>query len=110
MLARKKRAEIARKRKALQPKAVAARRIAFKTFVDARKQETKYSRFVPKYAHRSSNDEISRPDTASCVTGRVERTMYTGDRLLGIAVMHKSCLVPIFSQEEAESVAKMRRN
>lgn len=35
---------------------------------------------------------------------------YTGDRLLGIAVLHKSCLQPIFSQEEAVSVAQMRRN
>ena len=34
---------------------------------------------------------------------------YTGDKLLGIATMHKSNMVSIFSQEEAEEVARMRR-
>jgi len=29
--------------------------------------------------------------------------------LLGIATMHKSNLVPVFSQEDAESISKMRR-
>lgn len=34
---------------------------------------------------------------------------YTGTKVLGIAVLHKSCLQPVFSQEEAEDVARMRR-
>lgn len=34
---------------------------------------------------------------------------YTGDKLIGIAVMHKSCLQPIFSKEQAEDSAHMRR-
>ena len=34
---------------------------------------------------------------------------YTGDKLLGIGTLHKSNAVPIFSQEEAEDQAKMRR-
>lgn len=34
---------------------------------------------------------------------------YTGDKVVGIAVMHKSCLQPVFSQTEAEESAKMRR-
>jgi hypothetical protein len=34
---------------------------------------------------------------------------YTGSNVLGIAVMHKSCLQPVFSQEAAEDSAKMRR-
>jgi hypothetical protein len=29
--------------------------------------------------------------------------------MIGIAVLHKSCLQPIFSNEEAIEVAKMRR-
>ena len=40
---------------------------------------------------------------------QVKKT-YTGDKLLGIATMHKSNLVPIFSEEHAEDVSKMRRN
>ena len=110
MLARKKRAAIVRKRKALQPKEIVVQRISLKDFVRTRLDQTRRSSFVPMYTHRSSDDEISRPLNAPCNTSRIDRMMYTGDKLLGIAVMHKSCLVPIFSQEEAESVAKMRRN
>ena len=39
-----------------------------------------------------------------------ESMKYTGERkLLGVAVMHKSNLVPIFDQKEAEEIAQMRR-
>lgn len=38
-----------------------------------------------------------------------EPLFYTGTRLKGIATMHKSNMVPIFSDEEAVDVARMRR-
>jgi hypothetical protein len=38
-----------------------------------------------------------------------ESLRYTGDKLIGIGTMHKSNLVPIFSQEFAEDISKMRR-
>ena len=34
---------------------------------------------------------------------------YTGDKMVGIAIIHKSCLQPVFSKEAAEDTAKMRR-
>jgi hypothetical protein len=34
---------------------------------------------------------------------------YTGTKILGIGTMHKSNAVPIFSDEEAQDIAKMRR-
>lgn len=34
---------------------------------------------------------------------------YTGDKLLGIATLHKSNMVPVFSQEDAEDISRMRR-
>ena len=37
------------------------------------------------------------------------RKKYTGDEIIGIAVMHKSNAVPIRSKKTAEEVAKMRR-
>lgn len=41
---------------------------------------------------------------------RVKETQhYTGDRLLGITILHKSCLQPVFSQEQAIEAAHMRR-
>jgi hypothetical protein len=41
--------------------------------------------------------------------GSPEPMMYTGNKVLGIAVQHKSCLQPIFSQESAVDSAHMRR-
>jgi hypothetical protein len=34
---------------------------------------------------------------------------YSGDHCLGVAVMHKSCLQPVFSQDAAIDAARMRR-
>ena len=36
--------------------------------------------------------------------------VYTGDKIVGIGTMHKSNMVPIFSNQEAEDISKMRRN
>ncbi len=35
--------------------------------------------------------------------------VYTGDKMLGVATMHKSNSVPVFSAEEATDIGKMRR-
>lgn len=34
---------------------------------------------------------------------------YTGSNVLGVTIVHKSCLQPVFSQQEAIDAAKMRR-
>lgn len=38
-----------------------------------------------------------------------EQKVYTGDKIKGIGTMHKSNAVPIFSDEQAVDIAKMRR-
>lgn len=38
-----------------------------------------------------------------------EQKVYTGSKIKGIGTMHKSNAVPIFSDEEAIDIAKMRR-
>lgn len=38
-----------------------------------------------------------------------ESPQYTGTNMIGIGQMHKSNAVPIFSEQEAEDVARMRR-
>jgi hypothetical protein len=49
-------------------------------------------------------------NTESGNTNLKETMTYSGERtLLGIAVLHKSCLQPVFSQKEAEEIARMRR-
>ena len=35
--------------------------------------------------------------------------VYTGDKILGIATMHKSNAVPVFSDDQAKDISKMRR-
>lgn len=34
---------------------------------------------------------------------------YTGDKMVGISIIHKSCLQPVFSKESAIDAASMRR-
>lgn len=34
---------------------------------------------------------------------------YTGDKIVGIGMMHKSNLVPIFTDEQAKDISSMRR-
>lgn len=38
-----------------------------------------------------------------------EHKVYTGDKMLGIGQLHKSNAVPVFKQEDAEDLARMRR-
>jgi hypothetical protein len=48
----------------------------------------------------------------SWITGPVSSKQpptYTGTKILGIGTMHKSNMVPIFSDEEAVDISKMRR-
>jgi hypothetical protein len=48
----------------------------------------------------------------SWVTGAVTSKpaqQYTGDKMLGIGTMHKSNAVPIFSEQEAVDISRMRR-
>ena len=35
--------------------------------------------------------------------------VYTGDKMLGIATLHKSNAVPVFNSQEAVDISKMRR-
>ena len=35
--------------------------------------------------------------------------VYTGDKIIGIATMHKSNAVPVFSDEQAVEISRMRR-
>jgi hypothetical protein len=50
----------------------------------------------------------NRPPVA--VPGRHQTQHYSGERkLLGIATMHKSNMVPVFDEASAKDIAKMRR-
>lgn len=42
-------------------------------------------------------------------TKPIEGKKYTGNNILGIGTLHKSNAVPIFSEQEAKDISKMRR-
>jgi hypothetical protein len=42
-------------------------------------------------------------------TAKAEPKVYTGEKMLGIATMHKSNAVPVFNTEEAVQISSMRR-
>jgi hypothetical protein len=48
-------------------------------------------------------------DTGKGVAVKKEVQQYTGDAMIGIGQLHKSNAVPVFKQEDAADIAKMRR-
>jgi len=63
---------------------------------------------MPEY-NVSNHRELYPSLTDTSVTFAKKPNVYTGNRLLGIATMHKSNSVPVFSQEDAIEIATMRR-
>jgi len=64
---------------------------------------------IPDYKTKKKMPRTS--DRITKMSGRAEAQQYSGERkLLGIAIMHKSNLVPVFDKETAEEISKMRRN
>jgi hypothetical protein len=67
-----------------------------------------YKLSVP--AGRATNSAIPSRDTGHLGTVRSKDIpKYTGTKVIGIGTMHKSNAVPIFSDEEAIDISKMRR-
>jgi len=71
-------------------------------FKDLKQGRAKYLRETKTYSSHNDNGRGN--------TNKKESLMYTGDKLLGIATMHKSNMVPVFDSQSAEDLAKMRRN
>ena len=58
-------------------------------------------REVPRYPSLDTGGNATKPINHDKV--------YTGDKMIGIAVMHKSNSVPVFSTDSAKEITKMRR-
>ena len=54
-------------------------------------------------------DHIPSLDTGVAVAARPADKVYTGDAMIGIGQLHKSNGIPVFRQEDAVDVSKMRR-
>ena len=112
MMSKKKRAKLKREREmtqiaeekrlkklGLHPEQVKNIKHEFKEYVPVR---NKYLRETKTYLSHSGKGRGN--------TDLKESPSYTGDKLLGIATMHKSNMVPVFDSQSAEDISKMRRN
>jgi hypothetical protein len=48
-------------------------------------------------------------DTGGASATKAPAKVYTGDKIVGIATLHKSNAVPVFHKEDAVEISKMRR-
>jgi hypothetical protein len=67
---------------------------------------TGYSLRIPE--GRNTTAHIKSVDSGGVATLKPAK-VYTGTKVKGIATMHKSNAVPVFSDEEAVDISKMRR-
>ncbi len=64
-----------------------------------------YKLSAPPGRETQKINSLSTPGGSTAAVHKV----YTGDRIIGIATLHKSNAVPVFSQEEAVEISRMRR-
>lgn len=75
-----------------------------------KKQVTSSGPVVNKIFVRDTGPKLaSKPDSVLGPVACKAVPVYTGTKILGIGTMHKSNAVPIFSNDEAADIAKMRR-
>jgi len=65
--------------------------------------------FMPKTPPGRETPYIASRDTGWVPCVKVQDQEYTGTKIKGIGTMHKSNAVPVFSDEEAKDISKMRR-
>ena len=65
----------------------------------------------PVYRRESDADNVPsiRANVIRDITPKIERQKYTGEKLIGISIVHKSGLQPVFTNEQATDLAHMRR-
>lgn len=64
----------------------------------------------PRPTHRGADQpRLPSLDTGGGVAAKPAPKVYTGDKIVGIAAMHKSNLVPVFNEQAAKDISKMRR-
>ena len=65
--------------------------------------------FMPKTPPGRETAPVNSVDTGWVPCVKVKDNEYTGTKIKGIGTMHKSNAVPVFSDEEAKDISKMRR-
>jgi hypothetical protein len=67
------------------------------------------SDFMPKTPPGRETPKVASQDTGWVPCVKVKDNEYTGTKIKGIGTMHKSNAVPVFSDEEAVEISRMRR-
>lgn len=57
---------------------------------------------------RTTSHDIPSKDTGGIATAK-QSMQYTGTKMIGIGTLHKSNAVPVFCDDEAKEMARMRR-
>lgn len=65
--------------------------------------------FIPKTPPGRETTQVPSQDTGWVTCVKPQDKEYTGTKIKGIGTMHKSNAVPVFSDEEAVEISKMRR-
>jgi hypothetical protein len=58
---------------------------------------------------RRDTVEYPSNDSQTCITHKKDNDFYTGDYLVGITIVHKSCLAPVSINTDPTDYATMRR-
>lgn len=78
----------------------------------AKQQKADFKEYKPKHnplLRTGESSKHTRPATSWDPCTKAPDRVYTGDKIIGIGVMHKSNAVPIFSEQEAIDISSMRR-
>lgn len=77
--------------------------------LDNIKKDKNFGYDIPDYIPNKQMPKTS--DKIVKFSGKAEQQHYSGERkLLGIGLLHKSNLVPVFDQQDAIDISRMRRN
>ena len=80
-----------------------------KSVIDQRLRNGNGPKKIPSYTYRGQDTKYPSLDSGVGNAPAPAQKVYTGENMLGIATMHKSNAVPVFSAESATDISKMRR-
>lgn len=99
--------KLSKKQRAAQEALMKEQR-AIKLQLKAIQPASRMSFVDPAPAVRTTRHIPSR-DTGGAVATLKPVPVYTGDKIIGLATMHKSNCVPVFSESDAKDISAMRR-
>jgi len=81
--------------------------------VESSKRSNDFQTYSPKRNAPPRGESVHYPSRDSHVAGGTVpidgKKVYTGTKMIGIGTLHKSNAVPIFSDDDAKEIARMRR-